>query len=165
MRKGKYIFFILIVMLVLSNVMCKNSNTSDQTLRLKIVSPYNCEYNIHVQRDKMSINSRFLSVTSSAPERVEFDTLVRNYDTLLVKNTNDKLVELIKMAKKEQSEISESQPKDAYVYELYLNDQLVKKKSGYDENIYSLIKTLRPYIKEEEIQCCGFFSMFDSIQN
>ena len=76
---------------------------------------------------------------------------------------NSKIESYILKILSKDIEIDTSSIKDGYVFELYYNYALIKKKNGGDEDFNSIIKVLKPLIKNEGIQCCEFFIMFDSI--
>jgi len=87
--------------------------------------------------------------------------LVRKYDTLLIQPDREKVAKFLNTISNKII-IDSSNAGDTYSFELLLDGKLLKKKNGYDEDVYALLQILRPYIKEKKIMCCDFFQMVDS---
>jgi hypothetical protein len=141
----------------------KPKNKKDNTIVVKIISPYNCFYQIKIHGDSVNIKSQSRKVSTVDSLNVKTDTFIRQYDTLSNASLNATIENHISTIVSKEKEIDATFGKDAYGFELYYNDTLIKKKDGNDEDFDNIIKVLRPLVIKERIQCCEFFIMFDTI--
>lgn len=102
--------------------------------------------------------SRDLHKTDSfnEPERI-----IQQTDTTLEKLDRTNFERIVSKIDS-KPRIDPGRAKDLYRFEVYIGHVPKKNVYGYDEDIYSLIQLLRPFIADEKIQCCEFFPMFDN---
>lgn len=140
-----------------------STKENSPTLLIKISSTQSCVYDFVVQGDKVEIYSKTISYEIIDSLTTKSDTLIRGYDTILDHSTKDRVDSFTSNFMTAPIDTNENFAWDAYRFEIFINGALKRRKYSRDKTIYSTLETIRPYIKEQRIQCCEFFILFDDI--
>jgi len=145
---------------------CNHNDIENDNLQIipeiRIISPDNCQYSFRFSGDTLYAESKAISPKDSLNSRVE--TLIRSYDTVLAGKDIENLTKIVKGIPRD-TDVDSVRAKDVYIFEFLLDGKLIKHKNGKDTDVYSVLKSIRPYIQERRIQCCDFFEGFDSLPN
>jgi hypothetical protein len=157
-------YAVLAIIIIQMTICCASSSTgnSNEAIDLKIVSPYNCDYQLLIKGNKLTVQSKQYNnyiITDSVA--VPSDTIVSGYDTLVADSIISIIDQRLNEIKKNKVIYDSIRGRDSYLYEVFLDGKLLIHKDGFEEDVFLLIKLLRPYIRNDEIKCCDFFESFD----
>jgi hypothetical protein len=154
----RYFLFFLVAASMFQQFSCINS-PEDNRLDIQIISPYNCEYHLRLVGEDLKIQSKSVSYRKQGQELIA-DTIFLNADTTISSKMQAELrAFFLSIADTTMSLTA----RDAYYFRLSLNNKLLRQTSGYDRDVYYIIKKLRRYINNEIIQCSDFFRSIDSL--
>lgn len=154
----KYYVWIFVFILFCS---CSNIDNKiddlQNTVIIKIISPYDCKYYFIFKHDSLFIKSESYSYNSITNK---FDTVIGNQDIKLNQKENTYIKDVKQSLLSSEFKIENRSSQDLYKYELTINNRLVRKTYCCDDDVRAIIHTLvTPNIDAKKISCDQFFEM------
>lgn len=150
-RKIILIAFILFTLLLYINLVLFNSNDK---LVIKIISPYDCNYQFLFVKDSLFVTSEnYHNNTNGSNDNLVNAFKIDENHKIYVKN-------FIYSTLKEKRNIKNSSSNDLYKYELFINNTLKRKSLCCDDDVATLIlQVVIPNIEVKKVECDPFFNM------
>lgn len=156
----------LVLFISLSICLQNCMNHSDDKLLLRIISPYNRQYEFLVNDCKLDVTVKECILRKSDSSEVNltnlvFDTIIKKYKNNLTDSLCMKLNSQIEQIKKAGVDTISFCPNNSYYHELYLNGKLKFRTQNIDKT-QDILKMLQPMLPNE-IKCCDYFEFFNML--
>lgn len=157
-----YFNYILVLILVIQcNILAcsaeKSHDSKNKTIKIDIIAPFNYTYRLSVTGNELLMCD--ISYISDSVNKVNpiLDTICAINKSRIDDLALDSIYKIVSNI----SEVSDStEYRDAYLFELFLDDKLIIHKYKYDEKIFQIINIISPYIDRSKMT---FPQVFDDV--
>lgn len=165
--KKKINKYCILLFVFITNMSCHKINSNPGNIydgfEIKVYSPYNCYYSFVMKQSKLTISSEKIVFDLNSEMPLPIDTSIIKYDMLVPFEVSKKIEEILSVINKNEVTSATIEHGDAFYFQLYLNNRLIKSQSEFDNELYGVLKEIRPYVQNHFIECDDFFVYLDEI--